>query len=114
MERDFGRDLRVGLFLVMSVVLLSVFIFMLGGQDGMFKERYTLHSEFTETSGLRDGAVVRLAGIDVGQVALISFPADPSVKAIQVEMAILTEYRERIRSDSVGTIETEGMLGDKS
>ncbi len=113
MERDFGRDLRVGLFLVMSVVLLSFFVFMLGGQDGMFKERYKLHSAFTETSGLRDGAVVRLAGIDVGEVSLISFPADTSVKAIQVEMEVMVQYQERIRADSVGTIETEGMLGDK-
>jgi len=113
MERDFGRDLRVGLFLVMSVVLLSVFIFMLGGQDGMFKERYTLHSSFTETAGLRDGAVVRLAGIDVGEVSLISFPEDTRVKAIQVQMEVMVQYQERIRADSVGTIETEGMLGDK-
>ena len=113
MERDFGRDLRVGLFLVMSVVLLSVFVFMLGGQDGMFKERYTLHSAFTETAGLRDGAVVRLAGIDVGEVSLIAFPEDTSVKLIEVELEVRTEYQERIRADSVGTIETEGMLGDK-
>ncbi len=113
MERDFGRDLRVGLFLVMSVILFSVFVFMLGGQDSMFKERYTLHSSFTETSGLRDGAVVRLAGIDVGEVSVITFPADTSVKAIQVEMALMADYQERIRADSIATIETEGMLGDK-
>jgi phospholipid/cholesterol/gamma-HCH transport system substrate-binding protein len=113
MERDLARDIKVGVFVVGVLALGGLGAYLLGGSSELFKERYTLHASFSDVAGLRTGAVVRLAGIDVGEVKGISFSEDPGVKRIFVSMEVNSEYSERIRSDSEARIETEGMLGDK-
>ena len=113
MEHQSERNLRVGIFLAISLVLGAVAVIMLGGTSGLFEDRYKLRCDFDDVAGLREGAVVRLAGIDVGEVTAIRFSEDPDNKKIFVQLSLLTAYSDRLREDSVGRIETEGMLGDK-
>lgn len=113
MERDTRKDLKVGLFVFGAVLLGGIAVFMLGGSSELFEERYTLNTKFNDVAGLREGAVVRLGGFDVGEVKSISFSQDIGVKEIFVELSVFESYQARIRADSVARIETEGMLGDK-
>jgi len=113
MEQQKGRNLRVGFFLMITMTLSASAVILLGGTRGLFEDFYKLHCSFSDVAGLRDGAVVRLAGIDVGEVTAIQFPEDPEVKDIFVQLSMLQSYSSRIREDSVARIETEGMLGDK-
>ena len=113
MERDPRKDLKVGLFVFAAVLLGGIAVFMLGGSSELFEERYTLNTKFNDVAGLREGAVVRLGGFDVGEVKSISFSEDIGVKEIFVELSVFESYQERIRADSIARIETEGMLGDK-
>jgi phospholipid/cholesterol/gamma-HCH transport system substrate-binding protein len=107
------RNLKVGAFVIgMSVtVLLSVFV--LGGSSDMLQNRYTLHGRWEDVAGLKEGAVVRLAGWDVGEVKAISFSDNLDQKELMVEMSIMARYRQRVRSDSEARIDTVGVLGDK-
>ena len=43
-------------------------ILAVGGQGGFAWERYELKTKFTNVQGLKAGAVVRVAGVDVGKV----------------------------------------------
>lgn len=113
MERDLAKDIKVGSFVAVVLALGGLAVYLLGGSSELFQDRYTLHASFSDVAGLRTGAVVRLAGIDIGEVKGISFSEDIGVKHIFVDMEILREYSERIRGDSEARIETEGMLGDK-
>ncbi len=113
MERDPRKDLKVGLFVFGAVLLGGLAVFMLGGSSELFEDRYTLNTKFNDVAGLREGAVVRLGGFDVGEVKSISFSEDIGVKEIFVELSVFESYQARIRADSVARIETEGMLGDK-
>jgi len=113
MERDIAKDIKVGLFVAVVLALGGLAVWLLGGSSEMFKDRYTLHASFSDVAGLRTGAVVRLAGIDIGEVKGISFSEDIGVKRIFVDMEIMSEYSDRIREDSEARIETEGMLGDR-
>lgn len=113
MERDPKKDLKVGLFVFGAVLLGGLAVFLLGGSSEIFEDRYTLNSSFNDVAGLREGAVVRLAGFDVGEVSTIQFSEDVGVKEIFVELSLMTTHQERIRADSIARIETEGMLGDK-
>lgn len=112
MERDVRKDLKVGLFVLVAVLMGGFAIFMLGGSDS-FEDRYTLNASFQDVAGLREGAGVQLGGFDVGEVKSIRFSDDIGVKEIFVEMSVKESYQPRIRADSVARIETEGMLGDK-
>ncbi len=88
-------------------------MFVLGGSTEMLQDRYTLHGKYEDVAGLKEGAVVRLAGWDVGQVKAIRFSKSLSDQELTVEMSIMGRYQDRIRSDSEARIDTVGVLGDK-
>jgi len=79
----------------------------------MLEDRYTLHGKYEDVAGLKEGAVVRLAGWDVGQVKAIRFSTDLNDQELTVEMNIMGRYQNRIRADSEARIDTVGVLGDK-
>ncbi len=106
-------ELRVGLFVFVALLLGMITLFQLGSGYKLFRKEYNLHTSFKDISGLRTGATVQLAGLDVGIVESINFPKDLGVKQITVVLRINKNFQDRIRADSVATINTQGLLGDK-
>lgn len=113
MARSTRQDVKVGIFVLVLLCALIGTLWVLGGSTDMFENRYTLNGKFGDVAGLKEGAVVRLAGWDVGEVSKISFSDDLAQKEMLVEMKVMERYRPRIRQDSEARIETEGVLGDK-
>ncbi len=107
------QEIRVGLFIFVGLALAFILVFSIGSEKHLFEEQYTLYVHFKDVGGLRAGAPVRLAGVDVGTVSMVSFPTDLEKKLIDVELKISTDVRKRIRTDSVASIKTKGVLGDK-
>lgn len=111
-ERNPLQELKVGLFVFFFLGLIAIGTYILGGGEEIFASHYTLHTTYEDVKGMKVGAVVRLAGIDVGEVDLVRFSDDPAIKTIAVSMSIQEEYQPRIREDSVATIQQIGLLGD--
>ena len=107
-------ELRVGILVVVSFALLALAIFYVSGESGIFTKRYTVTAFFASANGLRSGAEVWLEGVTIGNVdeVKISKEADPR-KAVSVALKLDESYRNIIRSDSMVTIGTIGLLGDK-
>jgi phospholipid/cholesterol/gamma-HCH transport system substrate-binding protein/paraquat-inducible protein B len=62
---------RLGLFVVVSVTILAVVLFALGGRK-LFRETYTFETYFDDSvSGLEIGAPVRYRGVPLGEVSEI-------------------------------------------
>ena len=56
---------------------------------------------------------MRLAGIMVGNVSHIRLsPYTDPERAVELDLKIARQYQKDIRADSVGTVETVGLLGD--
>jgi phospholipid/cholesterol/gamma-HCH transport system substrate-binding protein len=107
-------QLRVGALVIAGLVVLGVGIFFISGTVGGFlTSRYRLKTYFSSATGLREGAQVELAGIAVGNVEHIGISrySEPG-KAVEVDMKIARRYQDQIRTDSVATIETVGLLGE--
>ena len=113
MRREYFTEVRVGIFVMVGLLLAMIVLFQVGGQHEMFQRQYTLYTSFRDISGLRIGASVQLAGLNVGAVDDIWFPKDLLRREITVILRINRKYEDRIRSDSVATINTQGLLGDK-
>src|SRR3970040_634550 len=105
-------QIRIGLFVLGSLVVLMGLIYLLGAQALYFEPRCDLVAEFTEVGGLTPGATVRLAGVQLGRVARVSLPEKPGAKG-RVSLSIARRFGDRIRKNSVARIETQGLLGDK-
>src|SRR5215471_756247 len=107
-------ELRVGLLVIASFALLALAIFYVSGQSGIFTKRYTVTAFFASANGLRSGAEVWLEGVTIGNVdqVRISKQADPQ-RSVEVDLKLDESYKNIIRTDSMVTIGTIGLLGDK-
>jgi len=108
-----STELRVGAFVVVTLVLFGLVIFVIGSHKRYFQRQYTLLSSFSNVKGLIVGAPVRLAGVTAGRVSAIYFRHDLKDKSVVVEMKINQKFKERICENSVASIQTMGLLGDK-
>jgi phospholipid/cholesterol/gamma-HCH transport system substrate-binding protein len=106
-------ELRVGILVTVSFLLLALGIFYVGGTSSFWTPKYKIVAYFASANGLRPGGEVWLEGVTVGGVndVRISRNPDPS-KAVEIEMEIENTYQNIIRSDSQVSIETKGLLGD--
>ncbi len=108
-----SHQVRVGIFVFAGVFLAMIIIFLLGGEKQLFKRQYSLTAYFADISGLRVGAQVQLAGVNVGFVEKIAFSQILGEKKVESRLSINREYQERICRDSIASINTQGLLGDK-
>ena len=111
-----GRErwlrVRVGVFVIVALLGFVAVIYVLGARARLFEARFTIHADFTEVGGLREGATVRLAGVQIGRVTDVHLAPEPGGK-VRVDLTIARQFAERIRRDSVARIETQGLLGDR-
>lgn len=107
-------QLRVGLTVIFASITLAVLLFLMSGTTGLFAKRITLYSFFDNASGLRVGAPVRLAGVDIGNVVGIRVvpDKDKQLTPVEVIMKVSTKYGFDLRRDSVTSLDTAGVLGE--
>ncbi len=105
-------QLRVGLTVLVGSVILAVLIFMMSGTGGWLTRKITLTSYFDNAGGLRVGAPVRLAGVDIGNVTGIRIVPGKPTTPVEVVMKVNTKYSFDLRKDSITTLATAGILGE--
>jgi phospholipid/cholesterol/gamma-HCH transport system substrate-binding protein len=109
-----SHQIKVGLFVLIGVAVLSVLVFMVGDERHMFNSQSHLRASFRDVAGLKVGSPVRMGGVDVGTVDEISFGATREDYRIHVRFTIVASQLSRVRSDSVVRIASKGLLGDKA
>jgi phospholipid/cholesterol/gamma-HCH transport system substrate-binding protein len=105
-------QLRVGLTVLIASITLAVLIFLMSGTTGLFTAKITLKSYFDNAGGLRNGAPVRLQGVDVGNVAGVRVVTDKPRTPVEITMRVTTKYQASLRKDSVTSLSTAGVLGE--
>jgi phospholipid/cholesterol/gamma-HCH transport system substrate-binding protein len=100
----------VGAFVIAGVVLFAIAVFMIGDRQMAFSRRVAIYTEFRTITGLQPGAIVRVSGAKAGSVQEIEPPADPSGK-FRVRLEITEDLHQLVRTDSVATIQVEGLVG---
>lgn len=105
-------QLRVGLTVLIASITLGVLIFLMSGTTGLFTPKLKLKSYFDNAGGLRNGAPVRLQGVDVGNVTGVRVVADKPLTPVEITMKVTTKYRALLRKDSVVSLATAGVLGE--
>ena len=105
-----ARMAGVGVFVLGGLLLFAVGLFMIGDRQMAFAKKVTLYTEFKKITGLQPGAVVRVSGAKAGSITQILPPDTPSGK-FRVEVEIVEDLHQLVRTDSLATIETEGLVG---
>jgi phospholipid/cholesterol/gamma-HCH transport system substrate-binding protein len=107
-----SRTFRLGVFVVAVLLLFATGVFWIGKKQFIFSPTYRLSAEFPNVAGLNGGAEVRVGGIHEGTVRQIQLPMRPTDK-VHVVMELANGTHSVIKNDSVATIRSEGLVGDK-
>src|SRR5271169_5181308 len=105
------RYLAVGIFIIAGITLFALGIFLVGSRHEAFSRHVLLYTEFADLDGITKGSKVQVAGMDAGQVTKIEVPRSPSGH-FRVQMKVDESLHGLVRTDSVVTVDTEGVVGD--
>src|SRR5262245_29139569 len=103
-------ELKIGLVSIFAIFMASLLIFFLTAPTGFFWQRYSLKTVIANGAGVREGAPVRLAGVEVGSVAGLSFVGD----RVEVTMIVGKENQPRITDTSVASLGSVSLLADSA
>jgi phospholipid/cholesterol/gamma-HCH transport system substrate-binding protein len=107
-----NRPLIVGVFVTAGLALFTAGLFMIGNRHEAFAQHIELYAEFANLSGITQGTKVQVAGMDAGQVEGVDIPDAPPAK-FRVKIRITEKLRGLVRTDSVVTLGTEGVVGNR-
>jgi phospholipid/cholesterol/gamma-HCH transport system substrate-binding protein len=107
-----NRPWIVGSFVLAGLALFATGIFMIGNRHEAFARHTEFYAEFSNLSGIAKGSKVQVAGMDAGEVLDLRIPASPASR-FRVRLRINQALHGLVRTDSVVTINTEGVVGDK-
>lgn len=107
--KKMNLEMIVGLFLLAGFASFSWLAIKMGDISFFMEESYPVTARFISISGLKEGAVVELAGVKVGKVSSISL--DGSEYEAVVELDISDEVK--LQDDSIASIRTAGIIGDR-
>jgi len=101
-------ELKIGIVAVVAIALAIMMIVAVGGQGGFSWQRYELKTKFPNVQGLKSGAIVRVAGVEVGKVTDIDFVGSD----VQVVVEVNKEQQSRITDQSRASIGSLSLLGE--
>ena len=110
MKKQSVNAIKLGAFVLTGLSLLIFMLYLLGKNKSFFGNRFELKAQFKDVNGLLVGNNVRFSGIDVGTVRSIVIVNDT---VIEVTMNLDKEMKAFVRSNSVASLGTDGLIGNR-
>jgi phospholipid/cholesterol/gamma-HCH transport system substrate-binding protein len=101
-------ELKIGALTVSAIVVASMLIFLLSGEGGFFWQRYAVKTIFPSVAGVKPGAPVRVAGVEVGSVTGVAFAGDQ----VEIVMQISRDMQSRVTSTSTAALGSVSLVGE--
>jgi phospholipid/cholesterol/gamma-HCH transport system substrate-binding protein len=100
-------ELIVGAFVLVGIVCLGYLSIKLGKLEVIGGDLYEVDAQFNSASGLKPGANVEIAGVEVGRVKSIVLKEDRAMVRLAVQNGT------KLYSDTIASIKTRGIIGEK-
>jgi phospholipid/cholesterol/gamma-HCH transport system substrate-binding protein len=103
-------EMTVGVFMLIGMLCLGYISIKLGKMEIMGGNYYDVSAEFDSVSGLKPGARVEVAGVEVGKVDRIALDprsGDRAVAYFKIRTGV------KITDDVIASVRTSGIIGDK-
>ena len=110
----FGKssmELKVGIFVGIGLLIMTLFVMFIGDIRNKIAA-YEMTVTFSFVNGVKIGAPVRFAGVDIGEVSNLEFKAAKDT-AGKVLVRMLIRRDVKVPVDSQIWINTLGILGEK-
>lgn len=100
-------ELVVGGFVLVGLVCLAYLSIKLGKLEVIGGQVYEIEAVFDSASGLKPGATVEVAGVQVGRVKAIRLNDDQATLRLSVRDGV------KLYTDTIASIKTRGIIGEK-
>jgi len=110
MKKKSINAIKLGVFVLTGLILLIFSLYLVGKNKSIFGTRFELKAHFKDVNGLLVGNNVRFSGIDAGSVLDITILNDT---VIEVTMNLNNDIKGFIRNNSVASIGTDGLIGNR-
>jgi len=108
MKQSNSQKFNLGLFVIVSIILLISALYFIGNRQNLFGKTFRISAVFNNVNGLQLGNNVRYSGINVGTVKNIIMINDTT---ICVDMIIEEKILEHIKKNAVAAIGSDGLVG---
>ncbi|MBG7630529.1 MAG: MCE family protein [Bacteroidetes bacterium] len=108
MKKSDTQKIRLGLFVIISTLLLISLLYFIGNKQNLFGKTFRISAVFNNVNGLILGNNVRYSGINVGTVKKINMINDTT---ICVDMVIEDKFLKHIKKNAVAAIGSDGLVG---
>ena len=105
--KKIGIETGVGIFLILGILSMAFLSVKLGHVNLFGTKQYSVKARFANISGLKEGAIVEVAGVVVGKVARIR------LENYEAFVELLIDPSVKLQKDSIASIRTSGIIGDK-
>jgi len=102
--------IKLGLFTISGLLFLVLSLYLIGRNQQLFRASILVKTYFRHAGGLVPGNNVRYAGIQAGTVKSVKLINDTT---IQLELLIDKEASKHILKNSLASIGTEGLIGNR-
>lgn len=102
-------EVAIGLFVVVGLVCVGYLTIKLGKMELLGSDYYYVNARFQNVAGLKVGAQIEMAGVQIGQVDGISLDSKDLVAMVRFKIregVVLTD-------DVIASVRTSGLIGDK-
>ncbi len=106
-------QVRGGIFIFLALIFFAGGVLLMGQKTKMFVTKGAMRVVMSDVVGLKVGAPVWLAGVDVGLVTDILFADPKGSNEVSIDIEVDTEAMKKIGADSKVTIKTRGLMGEK-
>lgn len=99
----------VGVFVLIGILCLVYLSVKLGKLELFDGGHYQLRADFDSVAGLKEGATVEIAGVQVGHVDRITL--EPQTARARVHLALSRDVK--LQEDVIASVRTRGIIGDR-
>ena len=105
--KQFNLEVIVGLFVILGLCALAYLSIRLGQLQIGQGNTYDLTAVFPTVAGLREGATVEIAGVQVGRVQDIKLTDYAAAVTLRIDQQV------QLQEDAIASIRTRGLIGEK-
>lgn len=107
--KKMNLEMIVGLFLLAGFASFAYIAIKMGDIRMFMDETYPVTARFTSISGLKEGAIIELAGVKVGKVSRIELDSGEYEAVVHLNVS----KEVQLTDDSIASIRTAGIIGDR-
>jgi len=105
--KKFDLEFAVGIFVLIGFLCLAYLSIQLGRLEVISERYYTINAAFEQAGGIRRGASIEIAGVEVGRVKSIRLENYQAVVSLSIDRDV------KIQEDAIASIRTKGIIGEK-